>query len=154
VAAVFAARVGEHPERRKKAGVPAEINFGTKPHIALEQIREAKAAGVPVGVVLADAGYGNDTDFRESLGEMGLKYCVGVQPATSVWTAQRAPLPPKPRRTGKGRPPTRLRRARGHEPISVRDLAHGLSARALPRSECARRIGTGNATKYVKRNGS
>jgi SRSO17 transposase len=118
------------PERRKKAYVPAEIEFATKPQIALEQIREAKAAGVPVGVVLADAGYGNDTHFRESLGELGLKYCVGVQPATSVWTAERAPLPPKPRRTGKGRPPTRLRRGRGHEPISVKDLAHGLSARA------------------------
>src|SRR5712672_3522365 len=50
--------------RRKKAEVPAEIRFANKSTLALEQLRAARAAGVPAGVVLADAGYGNDTDFR------------------------------------------------------------------------------------------
>lgn len=116
--------------RREKAGVPAEIGFATKPQIALEQIRSAKAAGVPVGIVLADCGYGNSIEFRESLDEIGLKYCVGVQPSTTVWTGERAPLPPKIKKTGRGRPPTRLRRARGHEPFSVKALAFQLPARA------------------------
>src|SRR6185369_12597547 len=40
--------------RRKKAGVPKEVKFQTKPQIALEQIRVAKAAGVAIGIVLAD----------------------------------------------------------------------------------------------------
>ena len=53
--------------RRKKAGVPEELKFQTKPQIALEQIRAAKAAGVPIGIVLADAGYGNETAWREAL---------------------------------------------------------------------------------------
>jgi SRSO17 transposase len=44
------------PERRKKAGVPDEITFETKPQIALEQIKRARERGVPQGVVLADAG--------------------------------------------------------------------------------------------------
>src|SRR5205809_490807 len=39
-------------ERRKKARVPEEIAFKTKPEIALEQIRAALAAGVARGVVL------------------------------------------------------------------------------------------------------
>lgn len=112
--------------RRAKAGVPAEIDFATKPQIALDQIRAAKAAGVPAGVVLADSGYGNSIDFRESVSGLGLKYCVGVQPSTTVWTAERAPLPPKIRKTGRGRPATRLRRARGHEPFSVKKLAFQL----------------------------
>lgn len=115
---------------REKAGVPAEIQFTTKPQIALEQIRAAKAAGVPVGVVLGDSGYGNSVDFRESLGELGLKYCVGVQPSTTVWTGTLAPLPPKPKKSTQGRPPTRLRRARGHEPVSVKELAFGLPSKA------------------------
>jgi len=51
--------------RRKKAGVPEELKFQTKPQIALEQIRAAKAAGVAIGMVLADAGYGNETAWRE-----------------------------------------------------------------------------------------
>lgn len=112
--------------RREKAGVPSEIKFATKPQIALEQIRAAKASGVPLGVVLADAGYGNGIDFRESLSELGLKYCVGVQPTTTVWTGRRAPLPPKPKKSLQGRPATRLRRAAGHEPVSVKDLAFEL----------------------------
>src|SRR6266403_3520211 len=65
--------------RRKKSGVPLTVKFLTKPQIALEQIRAAKAAGVAVGMVLADAGYGNETAWREALSEMGLEYCVGVQ---------------------------------------------------------------------------
>src|SRR5512138_1926795 len=46
--------------RRRKAGVPKEIRFKTKPEIALEQLRWACAAGLPHGVVLMDAGYGAD----------------------------------------------------------------------------------------------
>jgi SRSO17 transposase len=47
--------------RRAKAGVPEDLRFATKPRIALGQIRAAQAAGIPPGVVLADAGYGVDT---------------------------------------------------------------------------------------------
>src|ERR1700722_14525165 len=46
--------------RWRKARVPEEITFKTKPQIALEQIHEACAAGLPRGVVLMDAGYGNN----------------------------------------------------------------------------------------------
>ena len=44
-------------ERRRKAGVPDEIDFKTKPEIALEQIKAALKAGLSRGVVLMDAGY-------------------------------------------------------------------------------------------------
>jgi SRSO17 transposase len=50
-------------ERRGKAGVPEEIAFQTKPQIALDQIKRARERGVPTGVVLADAGYGNDANL-------------------------------------------------------------------------------------------
>src|SRR6476661_4930961 len=49
--------------RRRKAGVPAEIAFKTKPEIALDQIRWACEAGLPRGVVLLDAGYGNNSEL-------------------------------------------------------------------------------------------
>ena len=51
----------EDRARRDKARVPETIAFQTKPEIAFEQIKAARSAGLPRGVVLMDAGYGNDT---------------------------------------------------------------------------------------------
>ena len=56
-----------NPERRGKAGVPDEIDFKTKPEIALEQIEAALKAGLSRGVVLMDAGYGCNTDLRAGI---------------------------------------------------------------------------------------
>src|SRR5471032_2707020 len=69
------------PVRRKKAGVPDEVSFATKPEIALAQMHEALASGVPMGVVLADAGYGDETAFRDGITELGMLYAVGIRPA-------------------------------------------------------------------------
>jgi len=54
----------DYPVRRQKAGVPEEIEFATKPEIATGQLREARQSGAPDGIVLTDAGYGDDTSFR------------------------------------------------------------------------------------------
>jgi len=116
-------------ERRAKAGVPEEVGFATKPAIALGQLRQALEEGVPAGVVLGDAGYGDDTDFRVGVGDPGLRYVLGIRSATSVWPPGQAPLPPGPW-SGRGRPPTRLRRSPEHQPVAVKDLAVGLPARA------------------------
>jgi SRSO17 transposase len=43
-------------ERRHQAKVPETIAFQTKPQIALEQIKAARAVWLPEGVVLMDAG--------------------------------------------------------------------------------------------------
>src|SRR5512134_1144025 len=114
-------------ERRGRAGVPEDIVFQTKPQIALAQLRAAVETGVPRGVVLSDAGYGNDTDFRTGLTEQGLLYVVGVQSSTSLWPPGQGPLPPKPWR-GKGQPPKRMRRDEGHQPTSAVDVAKDLPA--------------------------
>src|SRR5271165_2985912 len=52
--------------RRRQAKIPETIAFQTKPEIALEQINAARTAGLPQGVVLMDAGYGNDTRFANA----------------------------------------------------------------------------------------
>jgi SRSO17 transposase len=109
-------------ERCRKAGVPEEVRFRTKPQIALAQLRAALAAGVPQGIVAADAGYGNGAEFRDALTEMGLRYAVGVLATTRVWAEGRRPLPPPPW-SGYGRPPTRLRRTLEHQPVTAKELA-------------------------------
>jgi SRSO17 transposase len=111
--------------RRRKAGVPKEITFKTKPAIALEQLRWACAGGLPRGVVLMDAGYGADTDLRTSITDLGLNYVAGIQPQTSVWRPGTGPRAPK-KWSGSGRPPKLLRRDGKSQPISVKKLAIGL----------------------------
>jgi SRSO17 transposase len=117
------------PIRRAKAGVPEEIAFATKTAIALDQIRQAQAAGVPEGIVLGDAGYGDETAFRVGVAELGLSYVLGLRSGTSVWLPGQAPLPPPPW-SGRGRPPTRLRRRPEHQPALVKEVAPGLPKRA------------------------
>jgi SRSO17 transposase len=117
------------PERRKQVGVPDTIGFKTKPTIALEQIRAAHAAGIPCGVILGDAGYGNDTTFRDALTAMGLPYALGIRDDTTVWPPGMTPLPPK-KWSGQGRRPTNLRRNARRKPLSVKKLAMNLPAQA------------------------
>ena len=114
-------------QRRKKAGVPSDIAFETKPQIAIEQIRKAFGDGVTPAPVLADAAYGNDSGFRRAITELGLDYMVGVQSSTTVWNPGEGPLKAKPW-TGKGRPPTLLRRSKNHQPVSIKQLAMSLPA--------------------------
>ena len=115
--------------RRDKARVPETIAFQTKPEIALEQIKAARAAGLPEGVVLMDAGYGNDTGLRTEITALGLRYVAGIGPNTSVWPPGVEPLRPQHRR-GSGRPPKLLRRDDEHQPIAAKALALGLPAEA------------------------
>jgi SRSO17 transposase len=113
-------------ERRQRAGIPEDIAFQTKPEIALEQIRQAVEQNIPVGVVLADAGYGNGTPFRTALSERRLQYMVGVESSTTVWRPGQQPLPAPPQRHGRGTPPKRLQRSADHRPVSAKQLALNL----------------------------
>lgn len=102
--------------RREAAGVPAEIGFQTKPQIALAQIRRAGENGVPAAPVVADSAYGTDTEFRDELTRLGLRYMVGVRETTTVWRAEEAPRP--------------RRGAQPRQPLTVQQLALSLPPRA------------------------
>jgi SRSO17 transposase len=117
-------------ERRRKAGVPEEIGFRTKPEIALEQIRKAVEQKLPAGVVLADAGYGNGTSFRAGVTQLELQYVMGIESSTTVWEPGQQPLPAPPRKPGRGTPPKRLQRSADHQPVSAKQLALSLPASA------------------------
>src|SRR5580692_870137 len=83
-------------ERARLAVIPEDQAFATKPQIALAQLRGAVSSGIVPGIVLADAGYGDETAFRDGISELGLLYAVGIRPGTSVWARGTAPLPPRP----------------------------------------------------------
>ena len=114
---------------RHKAKIPEEIAFQTKPQIALEQIKAARAAGLPEGLVLMDAGYGNDTELRTAITALGISYVAGILTTTTVWPPGTAPLLPQTR-SRRGRPQTRLQRDSEHRPISAKALALSLPKEA------------------------
>ena len=119
----------DDPVRRKKAGVPEDVAFRTKPQIALEQIRWACDAGLPRGVVMADAAYGVEADFREEVTRLELKYAVGVKTTTTVWAPGVSASPP-PAYSGRGRRPVRPAIDDENKPINVEQLARDLPSSA------------------------
>jgi SRSO17 transposase len=122
----------DDPARRAKAGVPDTVRFETKTAIALGQLRQALAACVPVGILLGDAAYGDETAFRVGVADLGLCYVLGVRSGTSVWAPGTRPLPPLPW-SGRGRRPTRLRRDAENQPGTLKALALSLPAQAWRR---------------------
>ena len=113
-------------QRRKKAGVPEELKFQTKPEIALEQIRATKASGVPITIVLPMRGMAT-----KRRGVKRWRRCVAVL----CWSAigdhgmgsRTGPVPPTAKNKT-GRPATRWQRVAGSRPLSVKALAESLTA--------------------------
>jgi SRSO17 transposase len=119
-------------DRRAQAGVPDDVVFRTKQQIALEQLRAARAAAVQAEIVLADAGYGNDTEFCDGVSKIGLPYVVGIQSSTSLWPPDMKPLAKAPW-SGRGRPTSAIRRDDEHQPVSGKQLALDLPKKAWRR---------------------
>jgi SRSO17 transposase len=104
----------DDPKRRKKARVPEGLTFKTKPQLALELIERAVENRIPGKILLADAGYGNSSEFRNKVREHGLDFGVAVQGSTKVWALDKG------------------ERRRG-APVSAKDLGVKLGTKAFRR---------------------
>lgn len=71
--------------RREQAGVPGDIIFKTKPMIAMELMRQARADGVPLAPVLGDEVYGDSHALRRELREEGMEYFLTVGKDQHAW---------------------------------------------------------------------
>jgi SRSO17 transposase len=118
--------------RCERVAVPPTIRFHEKWRLALTLVRRARAAGLTVTAVLADAAYGDVTVFREALHRLNLPYALGISSHLTVFVGTpRTALPESARH--RGRPPTRLRLLDAAQPIAVSKVAATLPARAWRR---------------------
>src|SRR5271169_6453160 len=65
-------------DRCREAGVPDDVQFATKPALALAMLGRALDAGVPAAWVTADEAYGKDRKFRDWLERRRISYVVAV----------------------------------------------------------------------------
>jgi len=114
----------EDRARREAVGVPSDVEFQKKWEISLAQIDAALRWGVRRHVVLADAGYGDATEFRAGLRTRGLRYVVGVQGDHRVWPPGVRPEVPAMAPGTPGRPRTRPVGDEG--PVRINALAANL----------------------------
>ncbi len=123
----------EDSERRRKAKIPDETRFQTKPELAACLCEQACGWEIPAAPILADSAYGDDTAFRTSLSKLGLDYVVAVRADTSVYGPETTFAVPERNGTS-GRPRTVARADR--KPESVRSLAERLPAKAWQKVPC------------------
>ncbi|MFE4687571.1 IS701 family transposase [Streptomyces sp. NPDC056721] len=110
----------DDPIRRRKTGVPPEVGHREKWRLALDTLDELAGWGLVPPVVVADAGYGQNADFRDGLSARGITYVVAVRSDVTVHPHDAQPTAPA--WSGNGRkPPSRYR----DKPSSVAALAAG-----------------------------
>src|SRR3954449_10469575 len=107
--------------RRSRAGIPAEVRHHPKWRLALEMLDELAGWELAPPVVVTDAGYGNNGEFRAGITARGSSYVVAVDGDLTAHAADAVPqLRPY---SGRGRRPRPRYRTR---PTGLR--AHVLAA--------------------------
>jgi SRSO17 transposase len=107
------------PERRRRAKIPVEVEFKTKPELGVELIERAARWEIGEVPVLGDCAYGDKTELRARLDAAGREYVLAVSPDTSVFAPETIFAVPDPRDHGSGRQKTRPRPDRKPEAIGA-----------------------------------
>lgn len=105
-------------ERRRKAKIPGEVTFETKPELGVELCERAAGWEIPKAPVLGDCAYGDNTELRERLHAAEREYVLSVSAETTVFAPETVFAVPPP--AGKrGRPRSRPRPDREPEAIGA-----------------------------------
>jgi SRSO17 transposase len=114
----------EDPERRRRAKIPEDVEFQTKPELGVDLIERAAEWGLAKAPVLGDQAYGDNTVLRERLHDSDLQYVLSVGADTKVFAAETTFTVPEPE-GGAGPPYSRPRPDR--EPVTIAELIADLA---------------------------
>ncbi len=114
----------ENAGRRRRAKIPEDVVFKTKPELALELVERAAGWELARAPILGDCAYGKNTELRERLDDAGLEYVLSVSEEVSVFAPETVFEVPAPRSGGSGRQKTRPRPDR--EPEQIGELMERL----------------------------
>jgi SRSO17 transposase len=78
----------EDRQRCREAGIPDDVVYRSKAHIALEQVKRALGNGVHFGWLVFDEGYGSKPWFLHALDALGQKYVAELPRTFRVWTTE------------------------------------------------------------------
>jgi SRSO17 transposase len=99
----------EDADRCKKSGVPKSARLHrTKPELGLEIVRRQRRLGIRFDYVGGDALYGHGAEFSRAIEDMGEVFLLHVHADQHVFLEDPRPRVP-PRRSSRGRAPSRLR---------------------------------------------
>ncbi|MDQ0595709.1 SRSO17 transposase [Streptomyces canus] len=130
--------------RRHKTGIPPEVGHREKWRLALDIIDELAGWNLVPPVVVADAGYGQNADFRDGLEGRGIGYVVAIR--SDVTAHPHHARPAAPAWSGNGpKPQSRYR----DKPSSVAVLAAGRGRQAF--TEVTWREGLETQTRAASR---
>lgn len=113
--------------RRREVGVPDDVVFLRKWEIAVRLLDEALSWGLAPRLLIADAGYGDASEFRDAVVARGCSYLVGLSGIHLAWPPGSRPRRPQAGRRP-GRPPTRYCDEK-HEPVAISQLARTMRYR-------------------------
>jgi SRSO17 transposase len=109
-------------ERRKQNYIPDDIEFQTKPQIAIDLIDRALGNGIQLAAWTFDELYGRDSKFLDALDERKQAYVAEIPCDTRVWTTKPKVIRKAPERAGKGHRKNVPRAARKPPACEVRNL--------------------------------
>jgi SRSO17 transposase len=113
------------PERRRKAKIPEDVAFATKPQLGLGLVKQAVGWAIDSAPVLGDAAYGENTRLRSELDSSAIEYVLSINPDTTIFEPGAVFATPARRQGSAGRAPVAHQSDR--DAVSVGSYAQNLA---------------------------
>jgi SRSO17 transposase len=114
----------EDAERRRRAKIPDEVEFQTKPQLAAGLIERAAGWEIPRAPVLGDEAYGKNTELRGRLDDAGIEYVLSINADANAYDPDTVFTVPERKRGSRGPAPSAL--VADRDPRRLTEIADSL----------------------------